>query len=161
MHYIQLEPVWGGTQDSAAQLRGTCALGLVQSTCVDTISVLNRLVDLLVDPEKPARAGAARAIAAFSRLEGIPLLRLKTRSGDPVAEVMGECFASLLSLSAHDSIPLVAGYLRSSDSDIRLEAAAALGESREPQAFVALKECWEHERDPSFRKSLLLSMGLS
>jgi HEAT repeat protein len=161
IHYSQPEPVWGGTQDSAAQLRGTCALGLVQSTCVDTISVLNHLAELLVDPEKPARVGVARAIAAFARLEGIPLLRLKIRMGDPAAEVTGECFASLLSLSAQESIPLIATYLQSSDPDIRLEAAAALGESKEKDAFLALKNCWESEHDPSFRKSLLFSMGLS
>ena len=29
------------------------------------------------------------------------------------------------------------------------------------QAFTALKECWEIEYEPSFKKSLLLSMGLS
>src|SRR5580700_3354450 len=30
MHHIQLEPVWGGTSDTAGTLRATCALALVQ-----------------------------------------------------------------------------------------------------------------------------------
>jgi HEAT repeat protein len=161
MQYRQPEPVWGGEQDSAAHLRGTCALGLSQSSCGDALDVLNQLADLLADPEKPARVGAARAIAHFSRVQGVPLLRLKIRIGDEAADVMGECFAALLSLSAKDAIPLIAGFLRSGDPDLCLEAAAALGESKEIQAFEALKGCWENHYDPSFKKSLLLSMGLS
>jgi HEAT repeat protein len=161
IHYTQPEPVWGGEQDSAAQLRGACALGLAQSSCGDVIRVLNHLADLLADPEKPARIGAARAIAQCSRLEGMPLLRLKIRSGDEAAEVLGECFAALLSLSAPDAIPLIAGFLQAPDPDLRLEAAACLGESREYQAFAALKTCWENQYDASYKKSLLLSMGLS
>jgi hypothetical protein len=30
MHHIQLEPVWGGSADTAGTLRGTCAFALVQ-----------------------------------------------------------------------------------------------------------------------------------
>lgn len=161
MRHYQPEPVWGGEQDAAAQLRGTCALGLVQSRYGDSVGVLSHLADLLADTEKPARIGAARAIAQFSRLEGVPLLRLKIHSGDKATEVMGECFAALLSLAAKDAIPLIADFLQSHDLDLRLEAAAALGESREPQAFEALKSCWERHHDRSFKKSLLLSMGLS
>src|SRR5437868_4059327 len=89
MHYSQPEPVWGGQQDSAAQLRGTCALGFVQSSCGDAVRVLNQLADLLADSEKPARIGAIRAVAQFSRLEGTPLLRFKIRSGDEAADVVG------------------------------------------------------------------------
>jgi HEAT repeat protein len=161
MRHFQLEAVWGGKQDSAAQVRGTCALGLVQSSTGDPIQVLNSLADLLVDPEKPARMGAARALASFGRIEGTPLLRLKIRLGDEAAEVMGECFAALLHLSPHDSIPLIASFLDSNGSDLGLEAAAALGESRERQAFEALKDCWQNHHDASFKKSLLLAIGLS
>jgi HEAT repeat protein len=161
MQYQQPEPVWGGEQDSAAQLRGTCALGLAQSSCGDAIDVLNHLADLLADSERPARIGAVRAIAHFSRLQGVSLLRLKIRIGDEAAEVMGECFTALLSLSGKDAISLIADFLRSQDADVCLEAAAALGESKEIQAFLALKACWETHYDASFKKSLLLSMGLS
>jgi HEAT repeat protein len=161
MSHFQPEPVWGGQQDSAAQVRGTCALGLVQSSTGDPIGVLNSLAELLVDSEKPARMGAARALASFGRTEAIPLLRLKIRLGDQAAEVLGECFAALLHLSPHDSIPLIAGFLNSIASDLGLEAAAALGESRERQAFLALKDCWQNHHDPGFKKSLLLAIGLS
>src|SRR5262249_54235805 len=102
----------------------------------------------------------ARAVGQFARREGMPLLRLKVQLGDQAPEVVGECFAALLSLSAEDSVALIAGFLRSGNADLALEAAAALGESRHRQAFEALKECWEHHRDRAFKKSLLLSIGL-
>jgi hypothetical protein len=159
--YVQLEPVWGGSQDSAGVLRGICAFGLVQSGSGDLLDVLNPLADLLADPEKPARVNAARAIAQLSRREGIPLLRLRIQVGDQAPEVIGECFSALLSLSPGDSVPFIAAFLESADADIGLEAAAALGEAREPLAFEALKNCWASHHDPAFKRSLLLSMGLS
>lgn len=160
MRHFQPEPVWGGEQDTAAHLRGTCAFGLVQSSCGDGLDTLNRLVDLLADPEKPTRIDAARAVANFSRREGIPLLRLKVMSGDE-AEVIGACFGALLEMSPRESVEFVAGYLKSANADVALEAAAALGESKEPAAFEALKQCWEQTYDAEFKRSLLLSMGLS
>src|SRR5438874_1352815 len=82
MRHFQPEPVWGGEQDTAAHLRGTCAFGLVQSSCGDSLDVLTRLVELLADPEKPARVDAASAVANYSRPQRIPLLRLKILTGD-------------------------------------------------------------------------------
>ncbi|HEV3204886.1 MAG TPA: HEAT repeat domain-containing protein [Gemmataceae bacterium] len=161
MHYVQFEPVWGGEKDTAANLRGLCAFGLVQCSFGDALEVLNQLVDLLADPEKPARINAARAIAHYSRREGIPVLRLKIRTGDEDPEVVGECFGALLCLTGREAIDLVAQYLDSLDPDMRLEAATALGEMREPQAFEVLHSCWEKHDDPQFKKALLISMGLS
>src|SRR5437870_3465820 len=161
MRHFQPEPVWGGQQDTAAHFRGTCAFGLVQSSCGDSLDVLTRLVDLLADPEKPARVDAARAAANYSRPEGIPLLRLKILTGDKDAEVAGACFAALLSLAPRESVEFVAGYLGSADADVALEAAAALGESKEPKAVEALKPCGEQHFDAEFKRSLLLSIGLS
>jgi HEAT repeat protein len=161
LRYVQLEPAWGGERDSAAQLRGICAFGLVQSSWGDALEVLNHLTDLLADPEKPARINAARAIAQYSRREGIPLLRLKVRTDDEDPEVIGECFSALLSLAGSEAVSLIAEFLQSPDTGLRLEAAAALGESREPEAFAALKHCWETSSDSSFKRSLLISIGLS
>jgi hypothetical protein len=40
MHHIQLEPVWGGSADTAGTLRGTCALALVQCRQLDSHRLL-------------------------------------------------------------------------------------------------------------------------
>src|SRR5207245_899724 len=111
--------------------------------------------------EKPARIDAASAIANYSRREGIPLLRLKILTGDQEAEVIGACFTALLILAPRESVEFVASYLQSVNADVALEAAAALGESKEPRAFEALKRCWEQHYDAEFKRSLLLSIGLS
>ncbi|MSQ58527.1 MAG: hypothetical protein EXR36_02475 [Betaproteobacteria bacterium] len=76
MAHFQPEPVWGGSEDTAAALRGSCALALAQ-TSIDDQHALTRLVDFLGDPEKPVRTEAVRAIALFTS-EPVPLLlRLK------------------------------------------------------------------------------------
>src|SRR5262249_4317310 len=82
-------------------------------------------------------------------------------SGDKEAEVMGACFTALLTMAPRESVDFVAGYLESAEGDVALEAAAALGESKEPRAFEVLKGCWERHYDAEFKRSLLLSIGLS
>src|SRR5579872_2500936 len=52
--HVQLEPTWGGRADSAATLRGTCALGLSESV-LDDMEILTYLADALADPEKVVR----------------------------------------------------------------------------------------------------------
>ncbi|MGH8629508.1 MAG: hypothetical protein ACREU7_01915, partial [Burkholderiales bacterium] len=94
--HFQLEPVWGGREDTATALRGTCALAL-PGCSLDDLEVLRRLVDALADPAKPVRIDAARAIAQLPRPESALLLRLKALVGDSDPEVKGQCFASLLS----------------------------------------------------------------
>src|SRR6201996_868122 len=51
MRHIQLEPVWGGSADTAGPLRGTCALALVQCRELNSHRFLIHLVPLLADKE--------------------------------------------------------------------------------------------------------------
>src|ERR1019366_97663 len=46
--HVQMEPVYGGSVDTALTLRGSCALALVACT-LDRQTILTRLVDLLAD----------------------------------------------------------------------------------------------------------------
>src|SRR5262249_42128286 len=128
LSHFQLEPVWGGRSDTAATLRGTCALALIGCR-LNPLRVLTHLADALADPEKPVRVDAARAIAQFSQPEGVPLLRLKALSGDLEPEVVGECFAALLGLGSTEAVSFVAQFLERRDAEIRIEAASALGSS--------------------------------
>src|SRR5207244_9099657 len=103
--HVQPEPVWGGTQDTAAGLRVTCAFALVRNRAQ---GVMPFLVDLLADPEKPARVGAAQALAyAETEAAGL-LLRLKARLGDKEPEVLSECFNGVLKLSPAGGVAFVA-----------------------------------------------------
>src|SRR5436305_15323089 len=80
--HVEMEPVWGGPEDTASTLRGVCTLGLV--TCQDARreSILRVLVDGVTDPKLTVRVEAVRAVAEMGGDEGPLLLRLKARAGD-------------------------------------------------------------------------------
>jgi HEAT repeat protein len=139
MRYRQNEPVWGGSTDTAVDVRCNCALGLAGSGHGRAIAELTALLN---DPERRVRAGAARAISCGNPLEAEPLLRFKILVGDADAEVLGECFTALLAIAPEESMALVAQRLRDSDESVRDYAALALGESRYPAALEQLKGAW-------------------
>ncbi|HEY7697067.1 MAG TPA: hypothetical protein VIE88_01560 [Vicinamibacteria bacterium] len=158
IRHVQREPVWGGSEDTAAWLRGLSAIGLV---ACDYPRVLTDLVDLLADGEKLARIGAARALGGLGRPEGALLLRLKLLHGDPEVEVVSESFRSLLTLEPPgEGTSFVARFLDEGDEAVAEAAALALGESRLPQALEILKRSWERSRERSIRPVLLVAMAL-
>ncbi len=160
MKHIQLEPVWGGVADTAATLRGASALALANCS-IPRAEALRHLVDLLgADKEKTVRMDSARAIAQLGGVESVLLLRLKVLAGDREPEVSGQCFAGLLNLAAADYIPFVAGFLHG-DSEVRFEAAAALGELPDSGAIVELIEHFGKLKDAETRRAILLSLGAS
>ena len=138
----QPEPVWGGSVDTAVDLRATCAMGLVQTRYP---RALVDLVGLLADPEPRARAGAVRAIACAEPLAAEAVLRAKALLGDAEPEVVGECLAGLLQVEPEESAGFVAGFLDVSDAAIREQAALALGGSRLDSALDLLRERWDAE----------------
>lgn len=140
IRYRQLEPVWGGTQDTAVDLRCTCAAGLAATSYP---RALIHLVDLLHDPEPHARSGSIRAIACVDPLGAEAVLRAKALSGDPEPEVMGDCLSALLQVAPDHASGFVARFLSGGDETRRTLAALALGESRLDAALDALRECWE------------------
>lgn len=142
MRYRQPEPVWGGTIDTAVDLRSTCAMGLVGTHYPRALIVL---VDLLHDPEPHARSGAARAIPYAEPLGAEAVLRAKALTGDPEPEVTGECFSGLLRLEPDMSPTFVAGFLDDPDPAIGELAALTLGESRLDAALEILRERWEQQ----------------
>ncbi len=156
--YFQPEPVWGRTEDTAATLRGACALALV--TCpLPRLEILEQLADLLAaDPAKTVRADAALAIAQLSGPDSALLLRFKALAGDPEPEVVGQCLTSLLDISA-EYIPFAARFLDSANADVPMEAAAALGGSNDPRAVQVLIERYRRGADAQLARAILLSLG--
>jgi HEAT repeat protein len=136
----QLEPSWGGSVDTAIEVRCSCAMGLVATGYYRAIQ---ELTPLLSDFEWRARVGAARAISCGKPGEAEAVLRLKVLLGDPEPEVIGECFTGLLSVAQDECLPFVAGYLSARDESLRDFAALALGESRHPQALEHLRGAWD------------------
>jgi HEAT repeat protein len=158
--YVQLEPVWGGSSDSAITLRGACTLALVDCR-LDDLEILTHLADRLADKEKSVRVDAALAIAQFGREEGAPLLRLKLLLGDREPEVIGQCCFSLLNLAPRQALPLLQRLLNNAEEEVRTEAASALAASREPEAVEILKSFWRGKVSADVRRAILISLGAS
>jgi len=140
IRYTQLEPVWGGSADSGIDVRCSCALGLVNTGYSRAI---HELTVLLNDKEARARTGAAHAISCGNPREAEAVLRLKVLVGDAEAEVIGECFTSLLSIAPLECLLFVATYLGGENESIRDFAALALGECRNPKVVEYLRAAWE------------------
>lgn len=155
----QLEPVYGGSVDTAAHVRASCAMGLVATGFA---RALLELTELLADPDAQARLGAVRAIACGNPREAVLLLRTKALNGDPEPAVVGECLSGLLTVEPEESTAFVARFLGASrEAEIRELAALALGESRLPEALNPLVEAWDDVLpDPSFRRVLIRAAGL-
>ena len=159
LHHIQMEPVWGGEADTAATLRGTCALALPSCSDVARGSVLRHLVDALADRALPVRSDAVRAIAQMQGDEAILLLRLKARQGDAESEVTGQVFDYLLQLEHDQALPFVAEFLQPKLGPAAEEAALALGSSRLPGAAPLLQQSFARQRDPDYRQVLLRALS--
>jgi hypothetical protein len=155
--HVQPEPVWGGSQDTAAPLRVTSAFALVR---LHAHGVMPFLVDLLNDSEKAARAGAVQALA-YSETEAAGLLlRLKTRLGDQDPEVISECFDGLVKLSPSEGVSFVAEFLESADAAIQEAAVLALGNSRRREAFEILKHFAANLVDARIQETVFLAVSL-
>lgn len=158
MRHVQLEPVWGGSSDTAAELRAICAMGLANTRYPGK---LRAFVDLLVDREWQARAGAVRALATAGSEAALLLLRFKALSGDPEPEVLADCFSGLLSAEGAEAVPFVSTFAVSRDKEIRDAAILAFGESRRPEAIEWLKQRFAQIADIETRNCILLSLATS
>jgi HEAT repeat protein len=140
IRYRQLEPVWGGSTDTAVDIRSSCAMGLVTTSYW---RALPEIAALLVDTEVRVREGAIRAISCGNPQTAEVLLRFKALIGDKDPAVIGECFAGLVTIAPDECVPFVAGFLLNDNDEIRDLAALALGESRHAEALVHMKAAWE------------------
>lgn len=160
IRWIQNEPVFGGEQDSAAELRGVCALALTECP-IEPQRLTRTLTELLVDEEMSARVDAAFAMSRVDS-EAAPIaLRLKALIGDREPEVVGQCLSSLLALELDDAVSFVERFLANEDPHVQAEAAAALSTSPLPSAFEAVKKAWARRLNPETREALLAGLVAS
>jgi HEAT repeat protein len=158
MRHVQLEPGWGGSSDTAVELRAVCAMGLASTTYPNK---LRELVNLLVDREWQARSGAVRAIAAVGSDAAALLLRFKALSGDKEPEVVSECFSGLLAIEGAEALPLVKTFAEGRNQEVREAAILALGASRRADAVDWLTERFEGVAHLETRQCILLSLATS
>lgn len=160
MRHIQLEPVWGGSSDTAGNLRSTCALALVQCRSLNSTRLLTLLTELFGDKELPVRVNAARAVEQVGSDAAMLILRLRAELASDEPELLGACYSGVLHLEGPSAIPWAAKFLPHED-DAAAEAAIAIAETRTPEAFAILKESFAKARDPWFRTALLSAIALT
>lgn len=160
LQHIQLEPVWGGSEDRAGLLRSTCAHALAACD-IDGVSRLQLLTDHLIDEERTVRREVVRAIANVGGNESVLLIRLKALTGDIDAEVVGQCFSALMDLDPRESVGFVERFLGSKDVDVVIEAVAALAVAREPRGFEAVRRLWPTGISVDLRRAILFSCAAS
>lgn len=155
--HIQLEPVWGGTEDSAVPLRAAAIVALVRA---EGSRALPLFVDALADPAKDVRIAAASALGAIGSESAGLVLRLKVRVGDADADVFSECLGGLLAVDPVENLPLVSTFLEPSNAAACEAAALALGRSRLPEALEPLQACWPRCFNPELRQQVLLAIAI-
>ena len=96
IHHVQMEPVFGGQEDTAAELRGKCAFALAR---IEYVDVFFELTSLLTDPESQARIAAVKALTYLGCERSELLLRLKILTGDEEAQILHECFSGLMDMN--------------------------------------------------------------
>jgi hypothetical protein len=124
MRHIQMEPVWGGSSDTAGTLRATCALALVQCRSLTERDLLAHLIELLADKDKTVRIEVVRGIEQVGSPSAALLLRLRAvlgseNSGADEPEVLGACYGGILRIEGLRAIPWVRCFLAAADDNCR------------------------------------------
>lgn len=160
VRHVQMEPVFGGRVDTAVDLRGHSAMGLVRMNHADAML---HLAELLADPEPGARAAAARAMAYRGGEDAAPLLRYKLAAGDTSPEVLGECVLTLVHLLPRVGFAVAGDLLNSAhrqvDDEARESIALALGQTRRSEALGLLAGWWERTLDAELRRTALTAIA--
>jgi len=152
----QMEPVFGGQEDTATTLRSQCAMALLRLNPWDFALELARL---LADPEFRVRENAVRALGASGHPAAAPLLLHRVLAGETEPVVTGECLRGLVALDAATHLETVVGFLQHRDPAVRELAALALGESRLAEAFAPLRSFFERSGSVAERRCALLGIA--
>ncbi len=162
MRHVQLEPVWGGSSDTAGTLRGVCALALVNCRSLSSRDVLAHLTPLFADKQLPVQVNAARAVEQIGSDAASLLLRLRAELGSGEPELLGACYSGVLRLDGPAAIPWAARFLHTlAPDEASAEAAFAIAETRTEAAWLLLKEHYTLARDHDFRGTLLTALALT
>jgi len=160
MRHHQLEPVWGGQEDTAGALRSTCTHALVDCPGISDAELLTALLEPMTDTDKTVRIEAARAVAQVGGVSAALLLRLRALLGKDEPEVLGAVYSALLDLEGSPAIPLVAQHLEEGD-EVSAEAAFALSENRSQEGLAALLARLHAGADAWFGSVLLSAVALT
>jgi HEAT repeat protein len=159
--HTQLEPVWGGEVDTAANVRSTCALALLQCTDLIRDEKLWSIMRLLTESSPSTRKDGALGMESLDGPEAALMLRIKARMGDEDPAVTGQMLESLLRVEGEAAVPFVKEFFRSPNQEVREETALALGASRIPVAVSALEQMLAERQAPVPSEIVIRGLGIS
>jgi HEAT repeat protein len=157
--HVQMEPVWGGEEDTAPTLRGACAMALVQCRDITRDDTFRVLVETVSDRIATVRSDAVHALQQMAGIEASLLLRLKGRVGDKEPHITGEVLEAILALEGVGGLDFVAAFLTHRDEEVQDEAALALGASRLPEAVEILIQRWKSRPVLTLLRAIGISRG--
>ncbi|MDE2126331.1 MAG: hypothetical protein KGJ62_07060 [Armatimonadetes bacterium] len=122
---VQIEPIGGQPYDTAAHLRGTCALSLSEYRDVWSIPDIAVLLFQIIAMANGVRKAAATALGRMCDASAITPLVVKLRlpALEPDPDVLMECMTSLAQLEAEHLQRVLVPYLQGHDDGL---AACAL-----------------------------------
>lgn len=139
--YRQLEPVWGGREDTAGNLRIQALRGFCEHPLARNAQVLNVLAEALVDANPRVRVEAAQLLGQ-SGLEGASaVIRLKLRLGDAEPEILGHLLRGLVVLEGEAGLAYCAALLEQ-QSPLATEAWFTLANWPHRRAMDLLEAAW-------------------
>jgi HEAT repeat protein len=149
---IQIEPIGGVPFDTAAHLRGNCALALAYLRDPESVRDIALLLfdrsgysgqgvssdpNLKVEPRK----AAARALALTGSVTArLPLTLRLVHPENEVAEVLQECMTALVELEDPQAVEVLQSYLRHRDQALAAYAALMIARTRAPEAARLLAD---------------------
>lgn len=157
VQHVQLEPVLGGRQDTAAALRGLCLMALMVQMHPRAWVFAGAM---LADPERSARLAALRAIESGGRPDlAEPLLHLAFAvETDP--EVAMDCLAGLLRIDPAANLPLARARIAGSDAEQADIATLALGAARPDGALAVLVQALENTFEENRRRACATAIAM-
>lgn len=158
LHTVQWEAVWGGRVDTAAGLRGRCALGVVR---VGDPRASLALARLLADGEPEARRGAVRALREAPEAWALPLLAHRATAQVEDMDLQLDLYLGLLEREDALAFDLVADALDSKREDSREAAAIALGERGGVRGAALLWATLEEGFRAEERRAAWIGLALS
>lgn len=135
VRYVQMEPVYGGTTDTAGSVRQRGLFALLRQHHSQAALYAG---ELLADPVVDVRVGAADALGQYGGAHGAPLLVHRLSAGDE-PRVLVACASALLDLEGAFARELLGNWLSQTNEERREVAALALGQDRaEPSSELLI-----------------------
>lgn len=151
IRYVQMEPGYGGSTDTAGGVRQRGLFGLLRQHHSQAMLYAG---ELLADPLVEVRIGAAEGLYQYAGHTGSGLLSQRLHLGDD-PRVLLACATALIEHEPDYALTLCERWLKGADAERRETAALALGQSKSDEAGDVLVD-WSRTAEHGLDRELTL-----